>query len=175
MNILVFGASGATGRELVKQGLQNGYSVTAFVRNPAALNTKSPSLELVQGNVGNRAAVESAINGQHAVICALGPRTLLRRDLAIVVGVHNILTAMEIVGIKRFIYLSADTVRASREDRNPVLKPLLSVLLHNPTADHELNEGMIQESHLDWTEVVNTSNLAPSSRNSLAPIWPSSC
>ena len=72
MNVLVFGASGATGRELVKQGLEKGYSVTAFVRNPAALNTKSPNLELVQGNVGNRAAVESAINGQHAVICALG-------------------------------------------------------------------------------------------------------
>jgi uncharacterized protein YbjT (DUF2867 family) len=33
MNVLVFGASGATGRELVKQGLEKGYSVTAFVRN----------------------------------------------------------------------------------------------------------------------------------------------
>jgi putative NADH-flavin reductase len=153
MKILVLGATGATGRELVKQGLEKGYSVTAFVRNPAAMNTRSPNLEVVQGNVGNRAAVENAINGQHAVLCALGPRTLLRRDVAIVVGVHNILTTMEIARIRRFIYLSANTVHASREDQSPVLRVLLSVLLQNPTADHELNERMIQESHLDWTIV----------------------
>ena len=27
------------------------------------------------------------------------------------------------------------------------------MILHNPTADHELNERMIQESHLEWTVV----------------------
>lgn len=50
---------------------------------------------------------------------------------------------MEAEGIKRFLYLSADAVKASREDVNPVRKVLLSVILHNPTADHELNESMI--------------------------------
>jgi hypothetical protein len=37
--------------------------------------------------------------GQQAVICVLGSRTLIRRDLAIVVGVHNIVTVMELSGI----------------------------------------------------------------------------
>lgn len=60
---------------------------------------------------------------------------------------------MEAEGIKRFLYLSADAVKASREDVNPVRKVLLSVILHNPTADHELNESMIQQSYLDWTIV----------------------
>ena len=34
MKILIFGASGATGQELVKQALAQGKNVTAFVRSP---------------------------------------------------------------------------------------------------------------------------------------------
>jgi uncharacterized protein YbjT (DUF2867 family) len=33
MNLLIFGATGDTGCELVKQALTQGYTVTAFVRN----------------------------------------------------------------------------------------------------------------------------------------------
>ena len=35
--IVVFGATGGTGIEIVKQGLQQGHKVTAFVRNPDKL------------------------------------------------------------------------------------------------------------------------------------------
>ncbi|HET6463381.1 MAG TPA: NAD(P)H-binding protein, partial [Candidatus Krumholzibacteria bacterium] len=38
MRLLVFGGSGKTGREIVKQGLERGHDVTAFVRNPAKLS-----------------------------------------------------------------------------------------------------------------------------------------
>lgn len=37
MKLLVFGATGGTGRELVEQALAHGYEVTAFVRDPAKL------------------------------------------------------------------------------------------------------------------------------------------
>jgi putative NADH-flavin reductase len=36
MRIVVFGASGGTGRELVKQGMAQGHELTVFVRNPSA-------------------------------------------------------------------------------------------------------------------------------------------
>jgi len=150
MNVLVFGASGATGRELLRQGPEHGHAVTAFVRNRTALDGTYRDVQLVQGNVELRASVENAMAGQQAVICVLGSRTLLRRDLAIAVGVHNILNVMELSGVHRLIYLSSDSVRASLERSNPVRSLLLSVILRNPTADHELNERMIQESPLDW-------------------------
>jgi len=51
------------------------------------------------------------------------------------------------------IYLSSDSVRASLQRSNPIRRLLLSVILPNPTADHELNQRMIQESPLDWTLV----------------------
>ena len=138
MNILVFGASGRTGRELVKQGLAQGHTMTAFVRHPASFDIAHPHLKDVQGDAADRAAVEAAVRDQDAVICALGAANLLKRDQAVVVGVHNIIMAM------------ADTVRATRDELNALRKVFVPLLFHNSAADHEINESMIEQSHLDW-------------------------
>src|SRR6266496_1079041 len=143
MNMLVFGASGRTGRELVKQGLAQGHTVTAFV-------IAHPQLKVVQGDAADRVSVERAVSGQDVVICALGAANLLKRDQAVVVGVHNIIMAMEEAGVRRLIYLSADTVRATRDELNAMRKVFVPLLFHNSAADHELNESMIKQSRLDW-------------------------
>jgi putative NADH-flavin reductase len=69
----------------------------------------------------------------------------------VVVGVHNIIMAMEAAGARRLIYLSADTVRDTRDQLNALRKVFVPLLFHNSAADHELNERMIEQSHLDWT------------------------
>lgn len=72
MKIIVFGASGGTGIEIVKQALEAGHLVTAFARNPAKLSIQHLNLTVFQGNVMEAAAVEKAVAGQDAVISALG-------------------------------------------------------------------------------------------------------
>ena len=47
MKIIVFGATGGTGKEIVKQGLNAGHEITAFVRNPAKVAIQHPQLKLV--------------------------------------------------------------------------------------------------------------------------------
>ena len=42
--LVVFGATGPTGRSLVEQALQKGYYVTAVARNPAAMDIKYTNL-----------------------------------------------------------------------------------------------------------------------------------
>jgi putative NADH-flavin reductase len=150
MNILVFGASGRTGRELVKQGLAQGHTVTAFVRHPESFDIAHPQLKVVQGDAADRGPVDRAVSDQDVVMCALGGANLLKRDQAMVVGVHNIILAMEETGINRLIYLSADTVHAARDQLNPLRKLFVPLLFHNSAEDHELNERMIEQSHLDW-------------------------
>jgi nucleoside-diphosphate-sugar epimerase len=49
LNVLVFGASGGTGRELVNQAREQGHAVTAFVREPKKFEIKDANLRVVQG------------------------------------------------------------------------------------------------------------------------------
>jgi hypothetical protein len=49
--VLIIGASGGTGRQLVAQALERGYLVTAFIRNVSRLAVDHPHLTVVEGNV----------------------------------------------------------------------------------------------------------------------------
>ena len=74
MKLLIFGATGGTGRALVEQALQQGHVVTAFARDPAKLRTKHKNLTVMKGDILHYESVEAAINGQDAVLSALGIR-----------------------------------------------------------------------------------------------------
>ena len=74
MKVLIFGATGGTGRALVEQALEQGHAVTAFARNPAKVQSTHPKLTVAQGNMLDSASVEAAVKGQDAVLSALGTR-----------------------------------------------------------------------------------------------------
>src|SRR5829696_10250950 len=71
--IVVFGASGGIGHQVVEQALNRGDEVTAFVRSPGKLRFSDPKLTVVAGELSAKAAVDSAVGGADAVISALGP------------------------------------------------------------------------------------------------------
>jgi nucleoside-diphosphate-sugar epimerase len=52
MHIVIFGATGLTGRCLVEQALDEGYDVTAFARNPASVSTQHVRLSIVMIGCG---------------------------------------------------------------------------------------------------------------------------
>ena len=62
MRLLIFGASGQSGRELVRQALERGHAVTAFVRQPSGIPSAHPKLRVIQGDVGDPSAVHSALH-----------------------------------------------------------------------------------------------------------------
>lgn len=72
MNIIVFGATGGTGQQLVSQAIEKGLHVTAFVRSPEKMAIKHPNLVVFKGDVLHYEQVERAMIGQEAVLCALG-------------------------------------------------------------------------------------------------------
>ncbi len=79
--ILIVGATGGIGRELVRQALERGYSVTAFVRNPARLPIQHPQLTVKQGDALDYASVEAAVRDQDAVVSALGHKRFFYPNL----------------------------------------------------------------------------------------------
>ena len=153
MRITVFGASGATGRELVAQALAAGHQVTAFVRTPAKLTVSAPTLARVQGDVTDATAVARAIAGSEAVFVALGAASPLKLDTAITDGMRHILAAMHDHGVRRLLYLSFIGVRESREEAGWFVKHIAVRLLANEVAGHEAREAMIKASATDFTIV----------------------
>jgi putative NADH-flavin reductase len=153
MNLLVFGASGGTGRQVVHQALAQNHSVTAFVRNPAKLRTVHPQLTMVTGDVSDPLAVATAVRGQDAVVSALGAATPLRRDPTLVQGIGHIVEAMTQAGARRLIYQSFIGVGDSQEEAGFFIRHVAPLLLRHPIADHEAKERLIMKSELQWTIV----------------------
>lgn len=153
MKLLVFGASGATGRQVVTQGLERGHTITAFVRTPGKLTITHPQLQIVQGTVGDEAAVSNVVKGQDAVVSTLGVGTPLRHDQQVIDGVGHILHAMANWGVRRLIYMSFIGVRDSRESAGFIVRHIARWPLRNEIHDHEIKEGLVMNSAMDWTIV----------------------
>lgn len=103
MNILIIGATGGTGQELVTQALAQGHSVTAFARNPAKVTLTHERLVVVKGDVLDYGTVERAAKGKDAVVSALGHKRWFVPSKILSEGTRNIIRAMEQHGVRRFV------------------------------------------------------------------------
>ena len=151
MNLLVFGATGGTGRQLAIQALAQGHTVTAFVRQPPKLQLSQTNLRVVQGDVLDYAAVQRALPGHDAVLSALGAPGN-QNDAVRSIGTRHILRAMQDAGIRRFICLTTlgmgDSKAALPWFYTYFLVPLF---LRHAFADSEIQEDCIRQSAADWT------------------------
>lgn len=103
MRILIVGATGGTGRELVKQGLERGHEVTAFARRPEAVAVRHENLRVARGDVMDPASVAAAMAGQEAVLSALGHKRWFYPTRILSQGTANLLDAMAKQGVRRFV------------------------------------------------------------------------
>jgi putative NADH-flavin reductase len=110
MKVVVFGASGGTGRHIVDQALEAGYEVTAFVRSPEKLGIEYGNLTVFQGDVMDAESVERAIADQDAVLSALGPTRPPVSDM-MVNAATNIVAAMDKHGVRRIVSTTGGGVR----------------------------------------------------------------
>lgn len=101
--VLIVGATGGTGRQLVAQALERGLTVTALVRNPSMLRVDHPRLTVVQGDVLDMTSLEAAMHGQEAVLSALGHKRYFYPTRILSEGTGNILRAMETHRVRRLV------------------------------------------------------------------------
>ncbi|MFO0433914.1 MAG: NAD(P)-dependent oxidoreductase [Sphingobacteriaceae bacterium] len=72
MKIVIFGASGFSGRAILNEALAQNHTVTILVRNSSAVTIQHPNLQIIQGNVLNATDVAKALTNQDVVINSLG-------------------------------------------------------------------------------------------------------
>ena len=151
MKLVIFGSTGSIGSHVVEQALEQGHTVTAFVRNPNKLNLQHPHLNIFTGDVMNPALVEEAVIGHDAAICILGSGKKLSGNVRSQ-GTKNVIQALEKAEIKRFICQSTMGTGESWGNLNFYWKYIMfGFILRKVFADHQIQEEFVRQSHLDWT------------------------
>jgi putative NADH-flavin reductase len=156
MKVVIFGATGRTGMPMVKQALDAGHEVIAFVRNPAKLGISHERLKVVTGDVTNSADVARAIEpGTDAVVSLLAPTKGAPVDM-LPRAADNMLAAMQKQGVRRWIYMTGAGVRTS-EDKPKVMDHVIRFMLKTMAGyvlkQSELAVAKVRASDRDWTVV----------------------
>jgi putative NADH-flavin reductase len=151
--LIVFGATGATGQQLVQQALAGGYAVTAFVRDPGKLIARHANLRIMQGDLADTESIDAALaQGGDAVMLALGMYSS-RPTTELSEGTRKIISAMQRHGIPRLLAVSSLGVGNSAGHGNFIVRLIQKTTLKHVLADKERQEQAIRDSGLDWTVV----------------------
>ena len=152
MNLVVFGASGGTGQEIIKQALEQGHEVTAFVRDPTKLQIKDSRLHIIEGDaLKDQPSIAMAIAGKDAIICALGVANSLKSAGLIAGGMAAIVPAARKHDVRRLILISAFGVGESSRNAPLVPRLMYRLLLGDIYRDKNAGEDNVKASGLDWT------------------------
>jgi putative NADH-flavin reductase len=155
VRVVIFGASGRTGRPLVEQALAAGHEVRALVRDPSKLPISHGRLAVVRGNVLDAAKVEETIAGTDAVLSALGQTKGSPKDVQ-TRGMENIVAAMKRHGVRRLVSLTGAGVRDPRDEPKLVDRAitfLLRRLQPDVLEDGVRHAEVIKASGLEWVIV----------------------
>lgn len=151
MKLIVFGATGKTGRHVLRSALEQGHEVTAFTRSPRKIGADS-GVRVAEGDVGDAEAVAGAVAGHDAAIVALGSNGLRDRT-TLSGGARAVVEGMTRHGGGRLVVLSAAGVGESWGQTPLLSRVMFRTLLRNIHADHAAQEAIVRASSLDWTIV----------------------
>ena len=151
MKLLVLGATGGTGLAMVREAIERGHSVTAFVRSPERLKPFGDHITIRQGNLLNAAELEPVIKGHEAVLSGFGPRLpVSKADANLLRQFGGALTAaMPKAGVKRVVVESVAFL--FKDSIIPPAYLLGRLLFPGIVADASGMEELFQNSGLEWT------------------------
>jgi len=153
LKVIVLGATGGTGLELVKQAVQRGHFVTAFVRSPERLKDFQDRITVRQGDLLNSVSLEQAIQGQDAIVSGFGPRVpVAKADANLLERFARSLTrAMPAAGVRRAVVESVAFL--FKDSVFPAAYLLGRLLFPRTVADAAAMERIFADTDLDWTMV----------------------
>lgn len=153
MKVIVFGATGMVGKQLVKQSLFKGYNVKAFGRNVFTADMpKDDKLQLIPGALFDEGQVLKSLKDCDAVLSALGGAAD-GADKTRSLGMKNIVQQMQIAGVKRIVAVGGIGVLNADENKLMMEQESFPPEFIPVSEEHKKALGHLKSSTLDWTFV----------------------
>lgn len=153
--IALFGGTGQTGKAFLAQVLEKGYAVQALVRTPSKIDTTSPRLKVIQGDVLEAEDVSRTVAGSDVVVSLFGhvkgsPQWLQTE------GTRHIVNAMHQHKVRRIISLSGGGLPFEKDQpkfADKLIRGLMKLTVPHILEDAIHHAEVLKESGLDWTIV----------------------
>ncbi len=172
MKICILGATGGTGRALIKEALTFNHDISVLARTPTDLDQFKDRIHIHQGDVLDPDALDNVVKGQDAILSALGVRgTLLGGRKKVFLysrSIQNIINAMQKHGVKRFIGVTMSG--AETLPGQPKIMPIFRFFLKGYMEDILRMEARLEQSSLDWT-VIRPANLTDGDKTGVYRTW----
>ena len=154
VKVLIIGATGGTGRQLVEQALTAGHDVTALVRDLEKIRARHERLRVVQGDILDFNSLDLAVADQEAILSSLGTKSVFRPVIIFSEGTTNLLKAMTQHDVRRLICITGIGAGDSRGHGGFFYdKIILPIFLKRIYQDKDKQEEIIRKSDRDWTIV----------------------
>lgn len=152
--IAVVGATGSTGKEVMRLALKANYKVTVVVRNPNLIQPEK-NLTIVKGDVTNVESLRQAFKNIDTVISCFGPANGRKAGNIMSVGTASTVQACEETGVTRFIFMSGilQTDGSELTLLNRLGIKFIRQFFSEAYKDKIIAETSIQTSSLEWVIV----------------------
>lgn len=150
MKLFILGATGRTGKELIKQATERGYEIVAYVRSPQKL-VPQDNLKVIQGNLNETSKMEHALASCDAVLVTLGNPINDSSANLFESLMPNLIKSMQHTNVSRIISLSSLGTGDAIKNVSYPYKLGVKTFLKGNQADHEKGEQHLIHSNLNWT------------------------
>ncbi|UUC45183.1 NAD(P)-dependent oxidoreductase [Flavobacterium cerinum] len=154
IKIAVIGGTGKSGKYLVQQLLQKGYSIRLLLRNPEHFEIKSPLIEIVKGDARDYESVFLALQNCDCVLSMLGqPKG---ESSIFSTATSHIIKAMQQLGLPRYIVttgLNVNTEIDSKSEKVQIATNWMYEHYPETTNDKQKEYEILSKSELNWTMV----------------------
>lgn len=154
MEIAVIGATGALGREVVREALARGHGVSALARESSRGRVDSGAT-VVEGDARQRQSLRKLVRGTDAVVSVLGPVVGSEVDLCSRYT-RALLEVMAEEGVERLVYITGAMIGHPPERSGLVYRlipRLFSASTRAGVEDRRLAERLVMASDRRWSIV----------------------
>ncbi len=160
MKIALFGARGTLGSRIAAEAQRRGHTVTAVIRDPAAVPR---GLVGVRGDVLDHGSVARAVAGHDAVISAIGPSASSPPTM-LADAARSLIEGLRQAGVRRLVVVGGAGSLEVKPGLQLVDTSEFSAAWRPVALAHRDALDIYRQADLDWTYVSPAALIAPGER-----------